>query len=51
MPLEMIIDELTELTHRGVLYALMGTFGFLSLIIINGIIRSSRKGKTDMNKT
>ena len=51
MPLEMIIDELTELTHRGVLYALMGTFGFLSLIIINGIIRSGRKGKTDMNKT
>lgn len=51
MPLEMIIDELTELTHRGVLYVLIGTFGILGIIILNGIIRYGRKGKRDMNKT
>ncbi|HET6716832.1 MAG TPA: hypothetical protein VFG90_06855 [Nitrososphaeraceae archaeon] len=51
MPLEMIIDELTELIHRGALYVLIGTFGFLSIIIVNGIIRSGRKGKRDMNKS
>ena len=51
MPLEVIIDELTELAHRGVLYVLIGTFGFLSIVIVNGIIRSGRKGKRDMNKT
>jgi hypothetical protein len=51
MPLEMIIDELTELAHMGALYVLIGTFGFLSIIIVSGIIRSGRKGKRDMNKT
>ncbi len=51
MPLEMIIDELTELVQRGALYLLIGTFGFLSIIIVNGIIRSGRKGKRDMNKS
>jgi hypothetical protein len=51
MSLEMIIDELIEIAHRGVLYALMGTFGFLSIIILNGIIRSGRNGKRDMSKS
>ena len=51
MPFEMIIDELTELAHTGALYVLIGTFGFLSIIIVNGIIRSGRKGKRDMNKS
>lgn len=51
MPLEMIIDELTELVQRGAFYLLIGTFGFLSIIIVNGIIRSGRKGKRDMNKS
>jgi hypothetical protein len=51
MPLEMIIDELTEIAQRGALYVLIGTFGFLSIIILNGIIRSGRKGKRDINKS
>ncbi|HJR84477.1 MAG TPA: hypothetical protein VJ772_03805 [Nitrososphaeraceae archaeon] len=51
MPLEMIIDELTGIAHRGALYVLIGTFGFLSIIIVNGIIRSGRKGKRDINKS
>jgi len=51
MALEMIIDELTEIAHRGVLYVLIGSFGFLSIIIVNGIIRSSRKEKRNMNKS
>lgn len=50
MTLEMIIDELTEIAHRGALYVLIGTFGFLSIIIVSGIIRSGRKGKRDINK-
>jgi hypothetical protein len=51
MPFEMIIEELTELAHAGALYVLIVTFGFLSIIIVNGIIRSGRKAKRDMNKT
>jgi hypothetical protein len=51
MPLEMFIDELTEIVHQGVFYILMGSFGFLSIIIVNGIIRSSRKDKRNMNKS
>ena len=51
MALEMIIDELAEIAHRGVSYVLIGSFGFLSIIILNGIIRSGRKGKRDMNKS
>ena len=50
MTLEMIIDELTEIAHSGVLYVLIGSFGFLSIIIINGIIKSSLRGKRNMNK-
>jgi len=49
MTLDMIIDELTEIAHSGVFYLLMGSFGFLSIIIINGIIKSSRRDKRDMN--
>lgn len=51
MTLEMIIDELTEIAHSGVLYVLIGSFGFLSIIIMNGIIKSSRRGKRNMNKS
>lgn len=51
MTLEMIINELTEIAHRAVLYVLIGSFGFLSIIIINGIIKSSRTGKRNMNKS
>jgi hypothetical protein len=51
MPLEMFIDELAEIVYHGVFYILMGSFGFLSIIIVNGIIRSSRKGKRHMNKS
>ncbi|CAN5597683.1 hypothetical protein BH18THE1_BH18THE1_04160 [soil metagenome] len=51
MTLEMIINELTEIAHRGVLYVLIGSFGFLSIIIINGIIKSSRRCKRNMNKS
>jgi hypothetical protein len=51
MTLEMIINELTEIAHSGVLYVLIGSFGFLSIIIINGIIKSSRRGKRNMNKS
>jgi hypothetical protein len=51
MALEMIIDELAEIAHRGVLYVLIGSFGFLSIIILNGIIRSGHKGKSEMNKS
>ncbi|MDW0165537.1 MAG: hypothetical protein QOK51_03775 [Nitrososphaeraceae archaeon] len=51
MTLEMIINELTEIAHRGVLYVLIGSFGFLSIIIISGIIKSSRRGKRNMNKS
>ena len=51
MTLEMIIDELTEIAHSGVLYVLIGSFGFLSIIIVNGIIRSARKDKRNMNKS
>lgn len=51
MALEIIIDDLTEMVHRAVLYVLMGSFGFLSIIILNGIIRSSRRSKRNMNKS
>ena len=51
MSLEQIIHELTEMAHRGVLYVLIGSFGFLSVIIINGIVKSSRRGKRNMNKS
>ncbi len=51
MMLEMMIDELTEIAHMGVLYMLIGTFGFLSIIIVNGIVRSNRKAKRNMNKS
>lgn len=51
MTLEMIINELTEIAHRGVLYVLIGSFGFLSIIIISGIIKSTRRGKRNMNKS
>jgi hypothetical protein len=51
MTLDMIIDELTEIAHSGVFYLLMGSFGFLSIIIINGIIKSSLRGKRNMNKS
>lgn len=51
MALEMIIDELTEIAHIGISYVLIGSFGFLSIIILNGIIRSGHKGKRDMNKS
>ncbi|MDW0169628.1 MAG: hypothetical protein QOA14_04495 [Nitrososphaeraceae archaeon] len=51
MTLEIIINELTEIAHRGVLYVLIGSFGFLSIIIISGIIKSSRRGKRNMNKS
>lgn len=51
MALEMIIDELAEIAHIGISYMLIGSFGFLSIIILNGIIRSGRKDKTDMNKS
>ena len=49
MALETIIDELAEVAYQAVFYILMGSFGFLSIIIVNGIIRSSRKGKRNMN--
>jgi hypothetical protein len=42
---------LTEIAHSVVLYVLIGSFGFLSIIIINGIIKSSRRGKRNMNKS
>lgn len=51
MALETIIDELAEIAHMGISYMLIGSFGFLSIIILNGIIRSDRKGKRDMNKS
>ncbi|MDW0275861.1 MAG: hypothetical protein QN717_08265 [Nitrososphaeraceae archaeon] len=51
MTLEIIINELTEIAHSGVLYVLIGSFGFLSIIIISGIIKSSRRGKRNMNKS
>ena len=51
MALETIIDELAEIVHMGISYILIGSFGFLSIIILNGIIRSGRKGKRDMNKS
>ena len=51
MPLEMIIDEPADLVQKGAFYMLIGAFGFLSIIIVNGIIRSGRKGKRDMNKS
>ena len=51
MELEMIIDELTEIAHMGISYVLIGSFGFLSIIILNGIIRSAGKGKRDMNES
>lgn len=51
MALETIIDELAEIAHMGISYMLIGSFGFLSIIILNGIIRSGRKGKRDMNKS
>jgi len=51
MSLEQIINELTEMAHGGVLYVLIGSFGFLSVIIINGIVKSSRRGKRNMNKS
>ncbi|HEY6950240.1 MAG TPA: hypothetical protein VI146_06485 [Nitrososphaeraceae archaeon] len=50
MSIETIIDEFTEIAHQGIFYLLMGSFGFLSIIILNGIVRSTRKGKRDMNK-
>jgi hypothetical protein len=51
MALEMIIDELTGKADKGVFYLLMGSLGFLTIIIVNGIIRSSRKGKRNKNKS
>ena len=48
MILEMIIDELSQIAHMGVLYMLIGSFGFLGIIIVHGIIQSSRKGKRNM---
>lgn len=51
MALEMIIDELAEIAHIGISYMLIGSFGFLSIIILNGIIRSGREDKRDMNKS
>lgn len=51
MSIETIIDEFTEIAHQGIFYMLMGSFGFLSIIILNGIVRSTRKGKRDMNKS
>lgn len=51
MALEMIIDEFAEIAHIGISYVLIGSFGFLSIIIINGIVRSARKGERDMNKS
>jgi len=49
MSIETIIDEFTEIAHQGIFYMLMGSLGFLSIIILNGIVRSTRKGKRDMN--
>ena len=51
MALEAIFDELTEIAHQGVFYMLMGSLGFLSIVIANGIISTIRKGKRDMNKS
>jgi hypothetical protein len=51
MAIEMIIDEFAEIAHIGISYVLIGSFGFLSIIILNGIARSARKGKRDMNKS
>lgn len=51
MTLEAILDELTEIAHQGVFYMLMGSFGFLTVIIANGIISTICKGKKDMNKS
>jgi hypothetical protein len=51
MAIEMIIDEFAEIAHIGISYVLIGSFGFLSIIILNGIVRSARKGKRDMNKS
>ena len=51
MALEMIIDEFAEIAHIGISYVLIGSFGFLSIIILNEIVRSARKGKRDMNKS
>jgi hypothetical protein len=51
MSIETIIDEFTEIAHQGVFYMLMGSFGFLSIIILNGIMRSNRKGNADLNKS
>jgi hypothetical protein len=47
----MTIDEFAEIVHIGISYVLIGSFGFLSIIILNGIVRSARKGKRDMNKS
>lgn len=51
MTLEMMIDELADVAQKGVFYMLMGMFGFLSIIIVNGIVRSNRKGKRNMNES
>ena len=51
MTLEAILDELTEVAHQGVFYMLMGSFGFLTVIIANGIFSTIRKGKRNMNKS
>lgn len=51
MTLEMIIDELNGIAQQGVFYLLMCSLGFLSIIIVNGIIRSARKDKRNMNKS
>ena len=51
MAIEMIIVEFAEIAHIGISYVLIGSFGFLSIIILNGIVRSARKGKRDMNKS
>ncbi|HZO11247.1 MAG TPA: hypothetical protein VFB48_03940 [Nitrososphaeraceae archaeon] len=51
MTLETIIDGLNGVAQQAVFYLLMGSFGFLSIIIVNGIIRSGRKDKRNMNKS